>query len=150
MTSAPMTSAPTQPQRAYGTTQMESYSAQSGGLTPEQCLDTGKGQDIGRLGDGAWAKYPSIDFGSTPATQFYGRVASGAAAGVSGLVEVRLDSLNSAPIGSFAISNTGGWQNWQTIPANISPTRDVHTVYLTLTSGQPAPFVSINWFNFGR
>ena len=83
-----------------------------------------------------------------PAHQFSARVASGAAAGVSGLVEVRLDSRSNAPIGSFAVGNTGGWQSWRTVPANISAVTGVHTVYLTFTSGQPADFVNLNWFTF--
>lgn len=77
-------------------------------------------------------------------------MASGAASGVSGLVEVRLDSRTNAPIGSFALANTGGWQSWRTIPANISAVTGTHDVYLTFTSGQPADFVNVNWFDFGH
>jgi hypothetical protein len=91
-----------------------------------------------------------VDFGSTAAHQFIARAASGAAGGVSGLVEVRLDSPGAAPIGSFAIANTGGWQSWRTVPANISGVTGVHTVYVTLTSGQPADYVSLNWISFGH
>ncbi|NEA84018.1 carbohydrate-binding protein, partial [Actinospica acidiphila] len=82
--------------------------------------------------------------------QFKARVASGAAAGVSGLVEVRLDSRSSTPIGSFAVGNTGGWQSWRTIPANIASVTGTHDVYLTFTSGQPTDFVNVNWFSFGH
>ena len=73
---------------------------------------------MGFIANGDWASYPNVDFGSSPAHQFSARVASGAAAGVSGLVEVRLDSRSNAPIGSFALANTGGWQSWRTVPAN--------------------------------
>jgi Carbohydrate binding module (family 6)/Glycosyl hydrolases family 16 len=132
---------------AYGTLQAEAYSGQSGTIT-EATTDTGGGQDVGALANGDWLKYSSVDFGSTPATQFKARVASGAAGGVSGLVEVRLDSRSNAPIGSFAIANTGGWQSWRTVPANIAGTTGVHDVYLTFTSGQPADFVNVNWFTF--
>jgi hypothetical protein len=91
-----------------------------------------------------------VDFGSTPATQFIARAASGAGGGISGLVEVRLDSAGAAPIGSFAIADTGGWQSWRTVPANISGVTGVHTVYLTFTSGQPADYVNLNWITFGH
>ncbi len=77
-------------------------------------------------------------------------MASGAAGGVSGLVEVRIGSRTSAPIGSFGVANTGGWQSWRTVPANISGVTGIRTVYLTFTSGQPADFVNLNWFTFGR
>ena len=98
----------------------------------ETTTDAGGGQDMGFIANGDWAQYANVDFGSTAAHQFSARVASGAAGGVSGLVEVRLDSRTNAPIGSFAIANTGGWQSWRTVPANISAVTGVHTVFLTL------------------
>ncbi|CAL9582973.1 hypothetical protein SUDANB58_05074 [Streptomyces sp. enrichment culture] len=134
---------------AYTAIQAESYDAQSGVIT-ESTSDTGGGQNLGALANGDWAQYKGVNFGSTPARQFSARVAGGAAPGVSGLVEVRLDSRTSAPIGSFAVGNTGGWQSWRTIPANIAPVTGTHDVYLTFTSGQPADFVNVNWFQFGR
>lgn len=102
----------------------------------ETTTDTGGGQNLSALANGDWAQYNGVNFGSTAATQFVARVASGASSGVSGLVEVRLDSRTNAPIGSFALANTGGWQSWRTVPANISGVTGTHTVYLTFTSGQ--------------
>jgi hypothetical protein len=134
---------------AYSTIQAESYNAQVGTVT-EATTDTGGGQNLANLANGDSARYDNVDFGATAAHQFSGRVASGAAGGVSGLVEVRLDSLSSAPIGSFGIANTGGWQSWQTVPANISAVTGAHTVYVTFTSGQPADFVNLDWFTFGH
>ncbi|MEW2303479.1 glycoside hydrolase family 16 protein [Streptomyces sp. NPDC006655] len=134
---------------AYSPIQAESYDSQSG-VTAETTTDTGGGQDIGYVANGDWALYKGVNFGSTAATQFYARVASGAASGVSGLVQVRLDSPSNAPVGSFAVANTGGWQTWTTIPANIGSVTGTHDVYLTFSSGQPADFVNVNWFDFGR
>ncbi|CAL9364998.1 glycoside hydrolase family 16 protein [Streptomyces sp. enrichment culture] len=140
---------PTGDRDAYGTIQAESYDGQSGVMT-ESTSDSGGGQNVGALANGDWLHFKGVDFGSSPARQFSARVASGAANGVSGLVEVRLDSRGNAPIGSFAVGNTGGWQSWRTVPANISPVTGTHDVYLTFTSGQPADFVNVNWFTFGR
>ncbi len=134
---------------AYDQIQAENF-GQQGGLTVDGTTDAGGGSYVGSAGNGDWARYSGVDFGSTPATQFVARVASGAAGGVSGLVEVRLDSRTSPPVGSFAVGNTGGWQSWRTIPANISGTTGVHDVYLTFSSGQPADFVNVNWFTFGH
>ncbi|WP_241995169.1 glycoside hydrolase family 16 protein [Kribbella antiqua] len=134
---------------AYGTLQAESYGQQSG-MGVETTTDTGGGQNLMQISNGDWALYRGIDFGGTAATQFAARVASGAAGGVSGLVEVRLDSRSNAAIGSFAIANTGGWQSWRTVPANITSVTGVHDVYLTFTSGQPADYVNLNWFTFGH
>ncbi|MEU9207032.1 glycoside hydrolase family 16 protein [Streptomyces sp. NPDC048415] len=134
---------------AYSAIQAESYDSQAG-VGTETTTDTGGGQNISALANGDYALYKGVNFGSTAAKQFYGRVASGAAGGVSGLVEVRLDSRTSAPIGSFSVAGTGGWQSWRTVPANISSVTGTHDVYLTFTSGQPADFVNVNWFNFGH
>ncbi|ULR54701.1 glycoside hydrolase family 16 protein [Streptomyces deccanensis] len=140
---------PTGTRDAYSAIQAESYNGQSGTLT-ESTSDTGGGQNIGALANGDWALFQNVNFGSTAATQFVARVASGANAGVSGLVEVRLDSRSNAPVGSFSIANTGGWQSWRTVPANMSRVTGTHDVYLTFTSGQAQDFVNVNWFNFGR
>ncbi|MDN0198518.1 glycoside hydrolase family 16 protein [Streptomyces sp. S.PNR 29] len=140
---------PTGSRDAYSAIQAESYDGQSG-VTTETTSDSGGGRNIGSLANGDWALFKGVSFGSTAARQFYGRVASGAASGVSGLVEVRLDSRTSTPVGSFAVGNTGGWQSWRTIPANISPVTGTHDVYLTFTSGQSQDFVNVNWFDFGH
>ncbi|MEW2447787.1 glycoside hydrolase family 16 protein [Streptomyces parvulus] len=134
---------------AYAAVEAESYDAQSGTMT-EGTTDSGGGRNLGALANGDWVQYKGVNFGSTPATQFKARVASGAPAGVSGLVEVRLDSRTSTPVGSFAVGSTGGWQSWRTVPANIGSVTGTHDVYLTFSSGQPADFVNVNWFSFGR
>ncbi|MEU9078758.1 beta-1,3-glucanase family protein [Kitasatospora sp. NPDC048538] len=132
---------------AFGTIQAESYGSQSG-TALETCGDTGGGRDVGWIADGDWLAYPGVDFGGSGASRFQARVASGAAPGVSGLVQVRLDSPTAAPVGSFAVANTGGWQAWRTVPADITRTTGTHTVYLTFASGQGADFVNLNWFTF--
>lgn len=103
---------------------------------------------MGYIANGDWLGYANLDFGSGGATQFIARVASGAAANISGLVQVALDSPTATPVGSFSLAATGGWQSWVTVPANISKVTGVHTVYLTFASGQPADFVNIHWFTF--
>jgi beta-glucanase (GH16 family) len=134
---------------AYSTIQAESFDQQNG-VVVQAGTDAVGGQSLGYLANGDWALYRGVNFGATPATQFVGRAASGAAGGISGLVEVRLDSVTSAPIGSFAIANTGGWLSWRTVPANITGVTGTHDVYLTFTSGQPADFVNLDWFTFGH
>ncbi|WP_456825822.1 glycosyl hydrolase [Cellulomonas sp. P5_E12] len=127
--------------------QAEAYSAMSGVAT-ETTQDVGGGQDIGWIANGDHVRFDNVSFGSTPRSTFSVRVASGAAGGISGLVNVRLDSLTGPSIGSVALSSTGGWQVWRTVPGNIVPTTGTHTVYLTFDSGQPADYVNVNWFTF--
>jgi hypothetical protein len=132
---------------ATSTIQAEAYTNQSGTQT-ETTTDSGGGQDVGYIGDGDWLEYDNVNFGSTPPATFKARVASGAPSGVSGLVEVHLDSLTNPAIGSFAIGNTGGWQTWETLPANITAATGTHTVYLKFTTGSGQDFVNINWYTF--
>ena len=141
----PTTSEPGEPGQghdAYAPIQASGFDASSGVAVREG--------SIGPLGNGEWARFDDVDFGSSSPLDFVARVASGAAGGVSGLVEVRLDSATAPPIGSFAVANTGGWNAWTDVPGNVSSVTGVHDVYLTFTSGQPNPFVSLSEFHFRR
>ncbi|MEV4412254.1 carbohydrate-binding protein [Catellatospora sp. NPDC049609] len=128
---------------AYANIQAESRNAESGTTIYE-------GYYVGALNNGNWLRFDNVNFGSPRPLDFVTRAASGAGGGVSGLVEVRIDSLSNAPIGSFAIANTGGWTSWREIPANVGSVTGTHTVYLTFTSGQPSDFVNIDWIRFRR
>ncbi|GAA3339700.1 glycoside hydrolase family 16 protein [Amorphoplanes nipponensis] len=132
---------------AYAQIEAESYDAASA-VTKETASEGG--QDVGYISNGDWLQFNNVDFGAGGVRDFVGRVASGAAGGVSGLVEVRVDSRSNAPIGSFALANTGGWQSWRSVPANVANVSGRHTVFLTFTSGQPADFVNVNWIQFRR
>ncbi|BBH64583.1 endo-1,3-beta-glucanase [Actinoplanes sp. OR16] len=132
---------------AYSRIEAESYNA-SAGVQVETCSEGG--QDVGWIANGDWLQFDNVDFGTGGVRDFVARVASGAGSGVSGLIEVRLDSRSSAPIGSFAFGSTGGWQNWQSIPGNVANVTGRHTVYLTFSSGQPADFANVNWIQFRR
>ncbi|HEY3477739.1 MAG TPA: beta-1,3-glucanase family protein [Streptomyces sp.] len=135
---------------AYGTIQAESYSAQSGTQT-ESCSDSGGGQDVGYISNGDWLKYSALDFGSSSPAQFVARLASGAAGGVSGAVQVRVGSTTGMKIAEIDFGNNGGWQNWQTVPSNITGSvTGVHDVYLVFSSGSSADFVNVNWFSFTK
>jgi Carbohydrate binding module (family 6) len=107
------------------------------------------GNQAAQLANGDYLEYPGINFGSG-SSQFDARVASGAAGGVSGLVEVVLDNPANAPVGSFAVGNTGGWSSWRIVPANITKVTGTHTVYLEFSSGASGnpPYVSLHYFNF--
>lgn len=132
---------------ATSTIQAERFSAQSGTFT-ETTTDAGGGQNIGSIGNGDWLRYDGVDFGNGGLRTFDARVASGAGAGVSGIVEVRLDSLTNPVIGSFSVASTGGWQSWRNVPAAISTTTGTHTVYLRFVTGSGQDFVNVNWFTF--
>ena len=122
-----------------------SVTAASGDTSPSGV----DGNQAAQLTNGDYLEYPGVNFGSG-SSQFDARVASGAAGGVSGLVEVVLDNPSNTPVGSFAVGNTGGWSTWRTVPANISRVTGTHTVYLEFSSGASGspPFVSLHYFSF--
>jgi carbohydrate binding protein with CBM6 domain len=132
---------------AYSLIQAESYNAASA-VAKEACSEGG--EDVGWISNGDWLQFNNVEFGTGGVRDFVARVASGAAGGVSGTIEVRIDSRSNAPIGSFALGNTGGWQSWRSIPGNVSNVSGRHTVFLTFSSGQPADFVNVNWIQFRR
>jgi hypothetical protein len=132
---------------AYSRIEAERYSAQNG-VGVEPTTDTGGGQNIASLANGDWVRFDRVNFGSSAPTNFQVRVASGAAGGVSGLIQIRIGSPTAPPIGNLAVANTGGWQSWRTVPGNVGGVTGEQTVYVTFDSGQPADFVNLNWFTF--
>ncbi|KAI9770883.1 MAG: hypothetical protein M1839_003003 [Geoglossum umbratile] len=144
--SQPQGGHPDDPQGATSTIQAESFTS-SQGIDTEPCSDLGGGRNVGWIAGGDWLRFDRVDFG-TGMTQFKARVASGAPEGVSGLVKLVLDDLAAAPAASFAVGNTGGWQSWKTVPANMSMVAGLHNVFLAFESGQPNDFVNVNWFTF--
>ncbi|MBV6695515.1 beta-1,3-glucanase family protein [Kitasatospora aureofaciens] len=132
---------------AYGTVQAASFSSHNGTQT-EACSDTGGGQDVGWIHAGCWLGYTGLDFGSSSPRRFLARLASGAAAGISGGIEVRLGSPTGTKLAEIDLANTGGWQSWQTVPINLSGSvTGVHDVYLTFI-GSTSDFVNLHWFTF--
>jgi Carbohydrate binding module (family 6) len=108
------------------------------------------GNQAAQLSNGDYLEYSNINFGTTGSTQFDARVASGAASGVSGAVEVVLDSPTNSPVAIFDVANTGGWSSWEAVPANMSKVTGTHNVYLEFVSGASGnpPYVSLHYFNF--
>ena len=88
---------PTGNRDAYSAIQAESYDGQSGADHRDHRRLRRRAERRRRSPTATGLHFKGVNFGSTAATQFDARVASGAASGVSGLVEVRLDSRGSAP-----------------------------------------------------
>ena len=118
------------------------------GVRREPCSEGG--ENICSIANGDWVAYQGVEFGDQPMTQFVVRAACGAGPGLSGLVQVRLDSETNPPIGTIAVASTGGWQRWLTIPGNMAPVTGRHDVFLTFASGQPQEYLNVRWLRFAR
>ncbi|ADV65794.1 glycosyl hydrolase [Deinococcus maricopensis] len=134
---------------AYATIRAATADAQSG-TQKVSCSDGAGCEAVGYIANGDWLVFRNVNFGSTPARTVNLRVASGAGATVSGIVEVRIDSLTGPVLANPSVGDTGGWDAWRTIPYNTAAVTGVHDVYVNFKSGQAADFTNINWLQFGR
>jgi hypothetical protein len=129
--------------------QAELPNAQSGTIT-EPTTDIGGGLNAGYIAKGDWLQFDKINFpAQAPANFVRIRVASGARAGVTGAIEVRLDGPTGDLLASIPVASTGGWQSWVT--TEVAMKRSVanqHNVYVSFVSGQRADFVNVNWISF--
>jgi hypothetical protein len=154
--SVPPSSAPSSPPPttaggidAYAPLQAESAAALSG-IQREDTADVGGGQDVGWITNGDSMRFDTVNFGDTPASQLIARVASAADDKINGRMEIRIDSPDSAPIGSLPIKNTGGWQTWVSLATDISGVTGVHTVFLTFAADGGGDFVNVNYLKFSH
>ena len=118
------------------------YNGQSG-IQAEACSDTDGGKDIGYIQQGDWISFNYVDF-SMGASSFKARVSS---ATQGGYIEIYLDSIDGEPIGSLAVSNTGGWQSWVTRSCKVKDISGVHTLYFKFT-GNEGFLLNLNWWRF--
>lgn len=123
--------------------QASSFNSVSG-LETEPTTDTLGGYDVGYADNSDYAVYQNVDF-ATGITNVTARVAS---ASNGGTLEFRLDGLAGPLIGSVTITNTGGWQTWQTVTVPVSGASGLHNLYLVF-QGTTSGIGNLNWFQFG-
>jgi hypothetical protein len=126
------------------------YAASSSGPMTEATSDTGGGDDVGWIGNGAWLEYTGVNFGSGLTGQVVARIASATAGTDIGTISFRIGSVTATPFATIDVNGTGGWQTWvSTTPVTASPVPSgTQTVYVTFTTSTGANFVNVNWFQF--
>jgi hypothetical protein len=119
----------------------ENYTAMSG-IGTEGTSDTGGGLNIGWIENGDWAQY-SINIPIAGSYQVDFRVASDTNGGTISMV------VGASTVGSAAVTNTGGWQNWKTVTttANFS-TAGTQTLRLNFVG--TGYLCNVNWFEITR
>ena len=118
--------------------QASSYSSENG-LETETTSDSTGGYDLGYLTNGAYAVYNNVDFGNG-VSKVNVRTAS---AGSGATATFYLDRPTGTPIATVTLPVTSGWQNWQTVSANVTGASGIHTLYVVFTSG-----ANVNWYQF--
>lgn len=118
--------------------QGSSFSSETG-LQTEATSDATGGYDLGYISAGAQAVYQNIDFGNG-VTKVNVRTAS---AGPGGTASFYLDAPTGTPIATVTLPVTSGWQNWETVSANVAGASGVHTLYVVFSGGS-----NVNWYQF--
>jgi len=101
-----------------------SFAAQQG-IQKAPCSEGG--ECIGWIEQGDWVRYEKIDLGQN-CRQIEVRAAS---ATRGGIIEIHLDTQDGELLGTCAVPNTGGWQEWSSFKAKIKPTGGIKTLCLT-------------------
>jgi len=128
--------APAGPLAIPGKIEAESYSAMNG-IQTETTSDVGGGLNVGWIHVGDWLDY-NVNVHSAGAYTVEYRVASNASTG-----QLLLRS-GSTTLATTNVPNTGGWQNWQTVTANVTLNAGQQTLRI-YASGYD---FNINWINF--
>ncbi len=99
---------------------------------------------LGYIEKGDWACYQDIDFESGVSSF----MVSASSNTNGGTIELRLDDLTGALIGSVDITNTGGWDVWQDFRCSVSGANGIHDLYLAFTGQDRGYLMDVNYFQF--
>jgi hypothetical protein len=101
------------------------------------------GMDVGFIENGDYIKVKGAAFG-TGAASFNARVAS---ASTGGRIELHLDGVNGALVGTCTVPVTGGWQTWTTVSCPVTGATGTHDLYLRFAGGS-GYLLNANWWQF--
>jgi glucosylceramidase len=125
----------------FNQTEAEKYTTQSGTFT-KPCSEGGSCQSL--IHNNEWATYTHLDFG-TGANAFQARVAGTA----GGSIEIRLDSITAAPVGTCTVDPTGGATTWKTVSCDLNTAiSGSHTLYLKFKGTGTGNLFDFNWWKF--
>lgn len=107
---------------------------------------------INTLINNRWARWNKLDFGQGGAVDMTATVASANAETKSTIMDIYLDSLSSAPIGTLTVYGTEGWNTYVSngtaeFTADISQVTGIHDIYLVPQAGQNMPY-NLHSFQF--
>jgi hypothetical protein len=125
----------------YKQTEAETI-AWASGVKTEACTEGG--MNVTDIDNGDFVEVRGVSFGSGAGT-FEARVASEN----GGNIALHLDNRDDAPVGTCAVPNTGGGQNWETVSCEVSGAEGLHNLNLVFTGGAGKLF-NINWWKFTR
>ncbi|WP_300724606.1 family 43 glycosylhydrolase [uncultured Bacteroides sp.] len=103
---------------------------------------------VSEIHNGDYIKVREVDFGSK-APQALSVSAASALRG--GSIEVHLDSIGGSKIAEIKIPGTGGWENWTTLTAEVSPqATGKHDVWFVFTGRKGCKLFNFDWWKFEK
>ena len=103
---------------------------------------------VSDIQNGDYIKLCEVDFGEQSPRSFTATVAS---ALQGGNIEVHLDSLRGQRIANLQVPRTGGWEEWQTLNANVQPeVKGKHDVFFAFKGNKGAKLFNFDWWKFER
>jgi enterochelin esterase-like enzyme len=117
----------------------ENYYSQSG-ISTENTSDTGGGLDVGWIDNGDWLEYAIKNNTSDSNYEITCRIASPSG---NGKIDFYLDNKK---ISQVTVPNTGGWQTWQSVVANISIGQGKHYLKIVVVNGG----FNVNYYNINK
>ena len=101
---------------------------------------------VGFIQNGDYIKISGVDFGEEGASKFEASVSS---AGEGGKIELHLDGVNGAIIGTVDCPVTGGWQEWETVSTDVKGATGKHDLYLRF-AGSDGYLFNIDYWKFSK
>jgi hypothetical protein len=123
------------------TIQAESYGAM-GGVQTETTTDVDGGLNVGYIDNTDWMSYHNITIPTTGSYLIEYRVASPNSTGV---ISMDLNA-NTTSLGSLAVPNTGGWQNWTTISYTVPINAGTYNFGIYASTGG----FNLNWWRISK
>ena len=98
-----------------------------------------------------YIKLQNVEFGKKTPRTFTARVASGLRGGA---IEIRIDSIGGQLLGRLEVPATGGWEQWQTLTADLdyplsilnSQHSTTHDLYLVFTGRKGPKLFNFDWW----
>ena len=123
-----------------GSLQAEDYWEESG-LSIENCYDIGGGQNLSYMNQNDYAKY-LVHIMESGNYKIKARVSSNYNGGLFNLV--LSNSSNDVVLNNFQVSNTGGWQSWQTIEKEFELMEGSFELTMNVLGNE----FNLNWIKF--
>ena len=102
---------------------------------------------VTRTADRSYIKVAGVDFGASGAKAFHAGYAIGAP---NAKIELRLDRVDGAVIGTMPVGAGGAAGQWREASIAVSSARGVHDLYLVFRGGDAPSLVDLDYWRFDR